>query len=143
MSAIVRNTAEPSSERSSKPRATMRVLGSSNTGTGQADFRWMKGRDEQRPEIQYSRGTTATPRRPAWWRTFSANPANRWDQSEDRFGVHIARVANRSEERRVGKECRSRWSPSHERKKRVKLRRVLTRRKRATRLLHTTGRTCA
>src|SRR5690554_8148585 len=28
----------------------------------------------------------------------------------------------RSEERRVGKECRSRWSPCHERKKCVKLR---------------------
>src|SRR5437868_14745624 len=27
------------------------------------------------------------------------------------------RVFNRSEERRVGKECRSRWSPYHEKKK--------------------------
>src|SRR5690348_17453077 len=27
------------------------------------------------------------------------------------------RVAQRSEERRVGKECRSRWSPYHEKKK--------------------------
>src|SRR5258706_10861675 len=26
---------------------------------------------------------------------------------------HIARLPDRSEERRVGKECRSRWSPYH------------------------------
>src|SRR5687768_7929286 len=30
----------------------------------------------------------------------------------------INRGSNRSEERRVGKECRSRWSPYHEKKKR-------------------------
>src|SRR5574340_1706792 len=28
-------------------------------------------------------------------------------------GTTGARIANRSEERRVGKECRSRWSPYH------------------------------
>jgi len=28
-------------------------------------------------------------------------------------GITDAAVANRSEERRVGKECRSRWSPYH------------------------------
>src|SRR5256886_15581388 len=27
--------------------------------------------------------------------------------------AHLAHVAGRSEERRVGKECRSRWSPYH------------------------------
>src|ERR1043165_7988634 len=27
--------------------------------------------------------------------------------------THVFRVSNRSEERRVGKECRSRWSPYH------------------------------
>ena len=27
--------------------------------------------------------------------------------------VGVATVGNRSEERRVGKECRSRWSPDH------------------------------
>src|SRR5438067_4218868 len=32
----------------------------------------------------------------------------------DGFAVHLA---NRSEERRVGKECRSRWSAYHEKKK--------------------------
>src|SRR5206468_8498532 len=31
---------------------------------------------------------------------------------------HFIRKAARSEERRVGKECRSRWSPEQERKKR-------------------------
>src|SRR5690554_7974244 len=31
-------------------------------------------------------------------------------------GVH----SNRSEERRVGKECRSRWAPEHEKKKKIK-----------------------
>src|SRR5687768_18406800 len=30
------------------------------------------------------------------------------------------RCSTRSEERRVGKECRSRWSPYHEKKKEVK-----------------------
>ena len=28
-------------------------------------------------------------------------------------GGDVSSVANRSEERRVGKECRSRWSPYH------------------------------
>ena len=31
--------------------------------------------------------------------------------ANDRFGLHQLRL--RSEERRVGKECRSRWSPYH------------------------------
>src|SRR5438094_9660658 len=33
----------------------------------------------------------------------------------------IKLLEERSEERRVGKECRSRWSPYHEKKKRKKL----------------------
>src|SRR5574341_2617878 len=32
---------------------------------------------------------------------------------ETRGAVTLVRIANRSEERRVGKECRSRWSPYH------------------------------
>src|SRR2546422_10439293 len=32
----------------------------------------------------------------------------------------LAEVEKRSEERRVGKECRSRWSPDHEKKKKEK-----------------------
>src|SRR2546430_17348431 len=31
----------------------------------------------------------------------------------DIIGVHVFDEAQRSEERRVGKECRSRWSPYH------------------------------
>src|ERR1051326_5304386 len=33
--------------------------------------------------------------------------------SDDALTAAIAKVPNRSEERRVGKECRSRWSPYH------------------------------
>src|SRR5438445_13378653 len=33
-------------------------------------------------------------------------------------------LAGRSEERRVGKECRSRWSPHHEKKKNTRSRRA-------------------
>src|SRR5688572_1725391 len=34
-----------------------------------------------------------------------------------RFGIASPEATKRSEERRVGKECRSRWSPYHEKKK--------------------------
>src|SRR5574339_693482 len=41
--------------------------------------------------------------------------------ARDRARLHLARAARsrarRSEERRVGKECRSRWSPYHSKKK--------------------------
>src|SRR5438876_12215130 len=41
-----------------------------------------------------------------------------FDQCEIAFAVfRRAHLAGRSEERRVGKECRSRWSPYHEKKK--------------------------
>src|SRR5205809_7785573 len=33
-------------------------------------------------------------------------------------GLPLARLLPRSEERRVGKECRSRWEPEHDKKKR-------------------------
>src|SRR5690554_5347604 len=36
-----------------------------------------------------------------------------WDGNPVHFVVGIAGVENRSEERRVGKECRARWSPEH------------------------------
>ena len=35
------------------------------------------------------------------------------DQEDKKKGIHIEKYAERSEERRVGKECRSRWSPYH------------------------------
>src|ERR1041384_7997753 len=40
------------------------------------------------------------------------NSPERDDQSHTGYGL-VARVFDRSEERRVGKECRSRWSPYH------------------------------
>src|SRR5438445_12800954 len=38
-------------------------------------------------------------------------------EEEDQGGEHDEGVVPRSEERRVGKECRSRWAPYHEKKK--------------------------
>ena len=35
-----------------------------------------------------------------------------WDKTDEELDA-IFTVADRSEERRVGKECRSRWSPYH------------------------------
>src|SRR2546427_2077416 len=34
-------------------------------------------------------------------------------ETEAPTGVHLSSATRRSEERRVGKECRSRWSPYH------------------------------
>ena len=39
--------------------------------------------------------------------------APRDDGTQEEPADMFVRVANRSEERRVGKECRSRWSPYH------------------------------
>ena len=36
-----------------------------------------------------------------------------YDMSPDYAGADVVLVNTRSEERRVGKECRSRWSPYH------------------------------
>src|SRR5437773_5282536 len=36
---------------------------------------------------------------------------------DSRGRIHLGIFPARSEERRVGKECRSRWSPDHEKKK--------------------------
>ena len=55
------------------------------------------------------------------YKTISANKATvtkEWvivdatDQTLGRLGAKVAKLL-RSEERRVGKECRSRWSPYH------------------------------
>src|SRR5256885_6321737 len=44
----------------------------------------------------------------------SAESGRVYDESDLAFADHVARrTAARSEERRVGKECRSRWSPYH------------------------------
>ena len=39
--------------------------------------------------------------------------AERDDRIRKHFGKMVRKLAERSEERRVGKECRSRWSPYH------------------------------
>src|SRR5438876_9091059 len=40
-------------------------------------------------------------------------PADRLENGNSEACVHLRREYVRSEERRVGKECRSRWSPYH------------------------------
>src|SRR5206468_6748282 len=62
------------------------------------------------------RPATAAPRRAI--RTPSRTPAAAGDQRGVRAGssrrrIHGASDQDRSEERRVGKECRSRWWPDH------------------------------
>src|SRR3712207_8543606 len=48
----------------------------------------------------------------AWWmrRTYYLFQMPRWDT---RVRIALDWTVSRSEERRVGKECRSRWSPYH------------------------------
>src|ERR1017187_3929424 len=48
--------------------------------------------------------------RPCWYNPLSGQP--RWRPPHSRNHLP-ARLPHRSEERRVGKECRSRWSPYH------------------------------
>src|SRR5687767_15465506 len=50
-----------------------------------------------------------------WWRVEEVEPPSRL-RFQDGFGDEDGNPS-RSEERRVGKECRSRWSPDHEKKK--------------------------
>src|SRR5438034_11598554 len=65
-----------------------------------------------------------TPRLGRCWMTCTARtgPSFRTSRSRARTrgsnrGVWAIIAGTRSEERRVGKECRSRWSPYHEKKK--------------------------
>ena len=47
------------------------------------------------------------------WRSYQQRVLDKYDgYSQDRK-IHIVAAPGRSEERRVGKECRSRWSPYH------------------------------
>src|SRR5256885_15501302 len=50
-------------------------------------------------------------------RASAARPTHRisrnWDTGEETSRLTMGDEAERSEERRVGKECRSRWSPYH------------------------------
>ena len=43
------------------------------------------------------------------------DPRKRYREFNEQFNVHVetSEHTTRSEERRVGKECRSRWSPYH------------------------------
>src|SRR5437016_12385432 len=54
-------------------------------------------------------------RRTSRWNTANACAFTRTKSGSDR--VASVRGRGRSEERRVGKECRSRWSPYHSKKK--------------------------
>src|SRR5688572_32807789 len=58
------------------------------------------------------------------YRIFGKRPAmscaTSWTRWESKPKSARSTTASRSEERRVGKECRSRWSPYHEKKKKQK-----------------------
>ena len=41
------------------------------------------------------------------------NLGNRMEEIQETFNKDLEELERRSEERRVGKECRSRWSPYH------------------------------
>ena len=47
------------------------------------------------------------------WNESTATAKGLYDPSFEHDNCGIGAVVNRSEERRVGKECRSRWSPYH------------------------------
>src|SRR5688572_33458300 len=51
------------------------------------------------------------------FKTFFLNRILDGMKMKDREKVQKGKLIERSEERRVGKECRSRWSPYHEKKK--------------------------
>ena len=51
----------------------------------------------------------------------TAAKALEWVRDGQTLGLGTGRAATRSEERRVGKECRSRWSPYHYKKKKTML----------------------
>ena len=46
------------------------------------------------------------------WAVYVLSGADLHD-AEHHLLEHVSEIASRSEERRVGKECRSRWSPYH------------------------------
>ena len=45
--------------------------------------------------------------------TIEKSLRDRFDEVDSNAEYNQLKVVNRSEERRVGKECRSRWSPYH------------------------------
>ena len=61
--------------------------------------------------LLYSMGASAAP---ATTRSVTPNPPVRvWFNSDGNYQYGDRAKVYRSEERRVGKECRSRWSPYH------------------------------
>ena len=53
-----------------------------------------------------------------YWRQKTDIPLSKWKKIKEEYEEYVLPVAgdlikDRSEERRVGKECRSRWSPYH------------------------------
>src|SRR3989449_9958740 len=101
------------------------------TGAAAAvSVKWMARSDAQTLAIvgagHMAQGTLATCHEVVKWRDVrvgSPTPASldRFIKSEEpkyadfeiRGSAHLEEVVQRSEERRVGKECRSRWSPYH------------------------------
>ena len=62
------------------------------------------------------RGLFPTPRRtPAGYRQYADDAVARlrFIKHAQELGFSLQEIQERSEERRVGKECRSRWSPYH------------------------------
>src|SRR6266542_7090296 len=72
---------------------------------------------EGRPQNQYPTYTLSTIRPGA---TTSVCGTVAWWCGSVYSSISKARCTSRSEERRVGKECRSRWSPYHEKKKKMR-----------------------
>ena len=51
--------------------------------------------------------------RPKALNALNEDVLNELEQAFDAVDLSVVRYESRSEERRVGKECRSRWSPYH------------------------------
>src|SRR5207244_5684759 len=68
---------------------------------------------------QFRHGATSKSRSNTYvYSRVNSKATTQWRKTESANGVHLEGVASdRSEERRVGKECRSRWSSYHQKKK--------------------------
>src|SRR2546427_8076259 len=79
--------------------------------------------DVRSSDLCHSYASTAQ-KDPFSFRVFPLRPPSSVgvQRADVRVNCFPGRAAMRSEERRVGKECRSRWSPYHEKKKKKKTR---------------------
>src|SRR5437016_8695892 len=72
--------------------------------------------------INYTSGTTDMPKGAIWtheaYYAMSESPVDRLEITDRDTMLDYRHFSWRSEERRVGKECRSRWAPSHEKESR-------------------------